>query len=38
MSGTSLDGLDIVYVDFDDNDPENYQIIAAETVSYSAEW
>jgi len=38
MSGTSLDGLDLAYVDFDDTDPSRYRLIRAETVSYSPEW
>lgn len=38
MSGTSLDGLDLVYVKI--NAEENYQfeILKAETISYSNEW
>lgn len=37
MSGTSLDGLDMCYAQF--NYPEyDFQIIEAETVAYSQEW
>ncbi|WP_168801829.1 anhydro-N-acetylmuramic acid kinase [Empedobacter tilapiae] len=36
MSGTSLDGLDICYVRFDD---DNYfEILQAETINYSSDW
>ncbi|WP_159950291.1 anhydro-N-acetylmuramic acid kinase [Polaribacter septentrionalilitoris] len=38
MSGTSLDGIDLVYVKFDKNDYRNFEIIEAETVSYSSKW
>lgn len=38
MSGTSLDGLDLVCVDFHQSDILDYQIIAADTFSYSHEW
>jgi anhydro-N-acetylmuramic acid kinase len=38
MSGTSLDGLDLVYVQFDKNAYKNFKIIAAKTYSYSKEW
>ena len=34
MSGTSVDGLDICYVSFDNNDPSKYEIIDCETVNY----
>jgi len=36
MSGTSLDGLDMAYVDFDDDNPAFYVILQAETLPYSA--
>ncbi len=36
MSGTSLDGLDICYVRFDDD--AHFEILNAETVNYSTEW
>ncbi len=38
MSGTSLDGLDIAYVRFDEQNSSNYEIIFAETLAYSDEW
>lgn len=40
MSGTSLDGLDIVAAEFwqTRNNKWNYSISAAETISYSDEW
>ena len=34
MSGTSVDGLDICYVSFDNHDPSKYEIIDCETVDY----
>jgi anhydro-N-acetylmuramic acid kinase len=37
MSGTSLDGLDIVYVKFNLNNLKNYKIINAQTTDYSNE-
>ncbi|WP_158838745.1 anhydro-N-acetylmuramic acid kinase [Polaribacter sp. L3A8] len=38
MSGTSLDGVDLVYVKFDKNKYQNFDIIHSETVSYSEKW
>ena len=38
MSGTSLDGIDLVYVKFLKNDYQNFDILHSETVSYSKEW
>ena len=38
MSGTSLDGLDIVYVKFQKSDYANFEILLAETISYSNIW
>ena len=38
MSGTSLDGIDLVYVRFDKNKYQDFEILASETVSYSEEW
>ena len=36
MSGTSVDGLDICFVSFDNYDPSKYEIIDCETVDYDA--
>ena len=36
MSGTSLDGLDIAYCEF--NDERHFQLLAAETIPYPAAW
>jgi anhydro-N-acetylmuramic acid kinase len=39
MSGTSLDGLDIVYVEFSKNEGKfNFKLKAAETIPYSKAW
>lgn len=38
MSGTSLDGLDICYVQFEFPKVENFRIISAETVPYDDFW
>ena len=39
MSGTSLDGVDIVYVKFlENNNSYSFSILACETISYSDEW
>ena len=39
MSGTSLDGLDLVCADFwQENEKFNYQIIAADCIAYETEW
>ncbi|KAB1153261.1 anhydro-N-acetylmuramic acid kinase [Tenacibaculum aiptasiae] len=38
MSGTSLDGIDLAYIQFDSNSYNNFQIIKADTFSYSEEW
>lgn len=38
MSGTSLDGLDIVYVHFDLSSGYKFQILAEETIKYSQDW
>ena len=39
MSGTSLDGIDLVYVNiFRNNDVYNFNLINVETVGYSLEW
>ena len=34
MSGTSVDGLDICYVSFDNHAPSKYEIIDCETIDY----
>ncbi len=38
MSGTSLDGLDLVYVLFDKNSYDNFEIQYSETIAYSKLW
>jgi anhydro-N-acetylmuramic acid kinase len=38
MSGTSLDGVDMVYVSFDADNYSNFKIIHAITIKYSQEW
>jgi len=38
MSGSSLDGLDIVYCEFFHNKDWEYKIIEAQTVTYPEEW
>lgn len=38
MSGTSLDGIDLVYVKFDENTYSDFEIIHAETIAYTAIW
>lgn len=38
MSGTSLDGLDIVYVEFDKKEFKKFKIIHSETIKYSLVW
>jgi anhydro-N-acetylmuramic acid kinase len=38
MSGTSLDGLDIVYVKINAAENYSFEILKAETISYSNEW
>ena len=38
MSGTSLDGIDLVYVSFSNDDYKDFKIIAAKTYSYSDSW
>jgi anhydro-N-acetylmuramic acid kinase len=38
MSGTSLDGIDLVYVLFKNDDYKDFTIIHAETIPYSKEW
>ena len=38
MSGTSLDGLDIAYIEFVKNKEWSFRIIRAETLKYTPEW
>lgn len=38
MSGTSLDGIDLVYVQFHKKDYKNFKILAADTISYKDDW
>lgn len=38
MSGTSLDGIDLAYVDFRKTDTWNFEIKFAETIPYSKTW
>ncbi|MCK5169533.1 MAG: anhydro-N-acetylmuramic acid kinase, partial [Bacteroidales bacterium] len=38
MSGTSLDGLDIVLCKFTLHDQWNFNILKSETIEYSYEW
>jgi anhydro-N-acetylmuramic acid kinase len=38
MSGTSLDGIDLVCVKFDKNEYKNFKILHSETIPYNKEW
>ncbi len=38
MSGTSLDGVDLVYVSFKKNETYSFEIIHAKTIAYEDEW
>lgn len=38
MSGTSLDGVDLIYVSFEKGKNYSFEIIRAKTYSYSNEW
>ncbi|WP_369808665.1 anhydro-N-acetylmuramic acid kinase [Tenacibaculum finnmarkense] len=38
MSGTSLDGIDLVFVKFDKKNYKDFKILAAETIAYSNAW
>lgn len=38
MSGTSLDGLDMVYVKFDKNNYRDFKILHAQTKPYTLDW
>lgn len=38
MSGTSLDGLDLCFAEFEKKDQWNFRIIQSETLSYPTDW
>ena len=38
MSGTSLDGIDLVFTEIDFKNPLQFKIIASKTYAYSTEW
>jgi len=38
MSGTSLDGVDIIYVKFNSLKPYQFKILKSQTLSYSDQW
>lgn len=38
MSGTSLDGIDLAYLNFDKNERWTYKILTSETVPYPEDW
>ncbi|PQJ77739.1 anhydro-N-acetylmuramic acid kinase [Polaribacter porphyrae] len=38
MSGTSLDGVDLVYVKFDEKNYQKFHVIDAITINYSKRW
>jgi len=38
MSGTSLDGLDLAYIEFNFSNKWSFKIIRAETISYTQPW
>ena len=38
MSGTSIDGLDLVYVKFSFENTWNFKIICSKTYEYDDEW
>ncbi len=38
MSGTSLDGLDLIYVRFDTQNLTGFEILKAETIPYTDQW
>ncbi len=38
MSGTSLDGIDLIFTEISFSEPVQYKILKSETISYSAEW
>ena len=38
MSGTSLDGLDLAFIEFELNNYWSFKIVKAETIGYSENW
>jgi len=38
MSGTSLDGVDLAYIKFNNSDRWTFEIFQSETISYTDEW
>ncbi|MBS9774684.1 MAG: anhydro-N-acetylmuramic acid kinase [Tenacibaculum sp.] len=38
MSGTSLDGIDVIYTKFDKENYKNFEIIFSDTIKYSTKW
>lgn len=38
MSGTSLDGLDICYVEFQKKEKWEFEILSSETIAYTEDW
>lgn len=38
MSGTSLDGVDLAFVNFEKGNSQNFDIVVAETIPYSKFW
>jgi anhydro-N-acetylmuramic acid kinase len=38
MSGTSMDGLDIAYVRFDEKEKIHFTLLISETISYPSDW
>ncbi|WP_435264102.1 anhydro-N-acetylmuramic acid kinase [Tenacibaculum sp. nBUS_03] len=38
MSGTSLDGIDLVYVEFEKSNYQEFEILFSETIAYSKIW
>ena len=38
MSGTSLDGIDLVYIKFLKNKHTSFEILHSETIAYAKEW
>ena len=38
MSGTSLDGIDLAFINFTFKEDWSFKIIKAETIAYAEEW